>query len=183
MAVGEGAAFVVLEPPDVARRRGASILATVEGYGLGTDAYHLTAPDPDGRGALAALRQALGAARTGPEDVDHVNAHGTATQANDLSECNALCALFGARVGEVPVASIKGAIGHCLGAAGAVEAVATVLSLLHQTVPPCVGFAKPDPQIPLRIPVRAQPWSLRRALSLSAAFGGNNAALLFGRAT
>jgi 3-oxoacyl-(acyl-carrier-protein) synthase len=182
MVIGEGAAFLVLESPESARARGARPLATLDGVGLSADAFHATAPQPDGEGALRAIRQALEMAGAGSGDVDHVNAHGTATPSNDAAEAQALLALLGDRAGKVPVTSIKGAVGHCLGAAGALEAVAAVLSLLHQRVPPCAGFADSDPAIPLWVPTAAVSMSLRLVLSVNLAFGGNNAALLFGRA-
>ena len=182
MAVGEGAAFLVLESLERAKARGARILALLEGFGLSADAYHATAPEPNGKGALRALRLALECAGASASDVDHVNAHGTATVANDLAEAKAIAELLGDRVSEVPVTSLKGAVGHCLGAAGAIEAAAAVLSILHQMVPPNVGLLEKDPQIPLRLPVRAESHSIRRAISLNLAFGGNNAAVLFGRA-
>lgn len=182
MVIGEGSAFLVLESSESARARGARPLATLEGVGLSADAFHATAPHPEGEGALRAMRQALAMAGAGPEDVDHVNAHGTATPSNDAAEAKALTALFGDRTGQVPVTSIKGAVGHCLGAAGAMEAVGAVLSLMHQCVPPCAGFADPDPALSLWVPREAIPMPLRRVLSVNLAFGGNNAALLFGSA-
>lgn len=182
MVVGEGAAFLVLESAERAERRGARALALVEGFGLSSDAYHATAPEPAGDGALRAMRQALATAGLGPEAVDHINAHGTGTVANDRAEANAIRRLLGDRAGQVPVVSIKGAVGHCLGAAGAVEAAASVLSLLHQTVPPCAGFAEADPEVALDVPAAPRRCPLRRVLSVSLAFGGNNAAVLFGRA-
>ncbi len=110
-----------------------------------------------------------------------MNAHGTATPSNDAAEAKALLALLGDRAGRVPVTSIKGAVGHCLGAAGAVEAAAAVLSLLHQRVPPCAGLTDPDPAAPPWIPREAAAMPLRNVLSVNMAFGGNNSALLFGR--
>jgi 3-oxoacyl-[acyl-carrier-protein] synthase II len=110
-----------------------------------------------------------------------VNAHGTATPSNDAAEAKALLALLGDRAGQVPVISVKGAVGHCLGAAGAMEAAAAVLSLVHQRVPPCTGFTEPDPAAPLWVPREVQDMPLRNALSVNMAFGGNNSALLFGR--
>lgn len=181
MVIGEGAAFLVLESSDSASARGARPLASLDGVGLSADAFHATAPQPEGEGALRAMRQALQMAGTGPESVDHVNAHGTATPSNDAAEARALLELLGERAGGVPVTSIKGAVGHCLGAAGALEAATAVLSLAHQRVPPCAGFAEPDPALPLWVPRDAVPMSLGHVLCVNLAFGGNNAALLFGR--
>ena len=182
MVIGEGAAFLVLEAAESARTRGARPLAVLEGVGLSADAFHATAPQPEGEGALRAMRQALRMSGMGPEAVDHVNAHGTATPSNDCAEGRAIVNLLGDRAGSVPVTSIKGAVGHCLGAAGALEAAAAVLSLIHQTVPPCVGFAEADPAIPLLVPARPMSMDLRHVLSVNLAFGGNNAAILLGKA-
>jgi len=181
MVVGEAAAFLLLESPERAKARGAKVLALLEGYGLSADAHHATQPHPEGAGALACLRQALAAAGIGPDEVDHINAHGTATPANDGAEARSLAALLGPRASKVPVVSIKGAVGHCLGAAGALEAAAVVLALLHQEVPPNTGLEEQDPAVTLRVPVRRERQALRHAVSLNLAFGGNNAALVFGR--
>ena len=181
MVIGEGAAFMVLESPESARARGAPPLATLDGVGLSADAFHATAPQPEGEGALRAILRALEMAGMGPECVDHVNAHGTATPSNDAAEAKALLALLGDRASQVPVTSIKGAVGHCLGAAGAIEAAASVLSLVNQRIPPCAGFADSDPSIPLWVPREALSMPLGHVLSVNLAFGGNNAALLFGR--
>lgn len=182
MAVGEGAAFLVLESSDHAARRGARSIAVIEGFGLSVDGYHSTAPHPEGRGALVAMKMALRTAGATAEDVDYVNAHGTGTRANDESEAEAITRLLGSRAGDVPVVSLKGAIGHCLGAAGAMEAAASVLSLRDQVVPPCTGFTAPPETIRLRIPSAPESRSLKKILSINLAFGGNNAALLLGRA-
>jgi len=183
MVVGEGAAFLVLESEESALRRGAPIHATLDGLGMSTDAYHVTAPQPDGLGALASMRAALDAAGIGAGEVDHINAHGTGTVPNDRAEAKAIHALLGDRTRNVPVVSLKGALGHCLGAAGALEAVAAVLAIRHQTVPPNVGLREPLPEAPLRLPRMAEPCGIRHALSVSLAFGGNNAAVVFGRAS
>jgi 3-oxoacyl-[acyl-carrier-protein] synthase II len=182
MVVGEGAAFLVLESLERARDRLARVLALVEGFGLSVDAYHVTAPDPDGNGALAAMTRALESAGSDPGELDHVNAHGTGTVANDGAEAKAIARLLGERVSKVPVVSLKGALGHGLGAAGALEAVTAVLTLLHQTVPPSVGFRQPGPQVALWIPKEPVKMPVRRVLSTNLAFGGNNAAVLLGRA-
>jgi 3-oxoacyl-[acyl-carrier-protein] synthase II len=181
MVIGEGAAFLLLESAESARAGGARPLAVLSGVGLSADAFHATAPQTEGQGALRAMLQALAMAGVGPEEVDHVNAHGTATPSNDAAEAKALLALLGDRAGQVPVTSIKGAVGHCLGAAGAIEAAAAVFSLVHQRVPPCAGFADPDPAAPPWIPREAVNMTIRNALSVNMAFGGNNSALLFGR--
>jgi 3-oxoacyl-[acyl-carrier-protein] synthase II len=182
MVIGEGGAFVVLESLERAQARGAHILATLEGMGLSCDAHHATAPDAEGKGALAALRQCLENSGISVAELDHINAHGTGTGPNDRAEGAAIRTLLGERAGEVPVISVKGAVGHCLGAAGALEAVVAILSLQNQTVPPSVGFEEADPEIPLRVPREPVPMPLRTALSLSLAFGGNNAAICLRRA-
>jgi len=180
MAVGEGAAFLVLESFERVRERGARPLAALSGWGLSTDAHHATAPHPEGRGALAALQAALQRAGATAEEVDAVNAHGTGTRANDSAEAAALVRLLGRRAPEVPVSSVKGALGHCLGAAGALEAVASVLTILRQTVPPTAGLATPEfeglllPTAPVERPVGS-------VLTLNLGFGGHNAALFFRR--
>jgi 3-oxoacyl-[acyl-carrier-protein] synthase II len=181
MAVGEGAAFLVLESGSHARARGARPLAVLDGFGLSADGFHATAPQPEGGGALRAMRQALAMADCPVEELDHVNAHGTGTQANDRAEGKALLRLLGPRAASVPVVSIKGAVGHSLGAAGAVEAAASVLSIVHQAAPPTAGFLDSDPDIPLRVLREALALDIRTALCVNLAFGGNNAALLFRR--
>ncbi len=181
MAVGEGAAFFVLEPLERASSRGAEILALVEGYGLSSDAHHATQPQPEGAGALECMRQCLLVAGMSAGEVDHVNAHGTATVANDGAEAMAIERLLGERAPRVPVVSIKGAVGHCLGAAGAIEAAAAILAIVHQEVPPCAGFESAGPGAGIRIPRKRERVEIRHALSLNMAFGGNNAAILLGR--
>jgi 3-oxoacyl-[acyl-carrier-protein] synthase II len=181
MAVGEGAAFLVLESPGRARARGARPLATLDGWGLSADAHHATAPHPEGTGALEAMRAALRGAGATAAEVDAVNAHGTGTRANDAAEAAALVRLLGDRAAAVPVSSVKGAVGHCLGAAGALESVVSVLTLARQTVPPTAGLREPEfkalllPREPLSRPIGS-------VLSVNLAFGGHNAALFFRRA-
>ena len=181
MVVGEGAAFLVLESLEYAFGRGARVLAILEGYGLSSDAHHATQPHPEGAGALACMRQCLSVAGVEAREVDHVNAHGTGTAANDCAEARAIAELLKDRAAMVPVVSIKGAVGHCLGAAGALESAATVLSILNQEIPPCAGFRSAEPAVKLRIPTQRESLPIRHAISLNMAFGGNNAALLFGR--
>jgi len=183
MSLGEGAAFLVLEDDAHARRRGARIYAEVAGLGMTADGGHMTAPDPLGDGILRAARAALRDAGIGAEAVDHVNAHGTATEQNDRSEACALRALLGDRCDDVPVVSIKGMVGHCLGAAGAIEAFATAMTLHTGIVPPTAGLSDPDPQCRLRfVRGRGQALAPCIALSTSLGFGGNNGALVLRRA-
>jgi 3-oxoacyl-[acyl-carrier-protein] synthase II len=189
--MGEGAGVLVLEAADRALERGARILGEVLGYGATSDAHHITAPDPEGRGAAAAIRRALRDAQLNPQDVDYVNAHGTSTPLNDRSETNALKAALGEHATRVPVSSTKSAIGHLLGAAGAVEAVATTLALRDRIAPPTLGYEEPDEGLDLDY-VPDSPRPLRgngRAgshpavgLSNSFGFGGHNAVLCLGGA-
>jgi 3-oxoacyl-[acyl-carrier-protein] synthase II len=182
--MGEGAAVLVLEDAEAAERRGAKVLGEVAGYGATSDAFHLTAPDPEGAGAAAAMRAALADAGLGAGDVDYVNAHGTSTPLNDRSETVALKAALGERAAGVPVSSTKSAIGHLLGAAGAVEAVATLLALRDRVAPPTLGWEEPDEGLDLDyVPGSARPLARRngdRAIGLSNSFGfgGHNAVLV-----
>jgi 3-oxoacyl-(acyl-carrier-protein) synthase len=177
LSLGEGAAFLLLEQDERAKDRGAPILGYVGGWGCSSDAYHVTAPDPEGQGATAAMRAALADAGLNPSDVDYVNAHGTATSANDRAEAIALETVF---PGPEPLtSSTKGATGHTLGAAGAMEAVISVLSLSAGYAPATVGLKNPDPQLRIRhVPAGGVFASLGVALSNSFGFGGNNAALV-----
>jgi len=185
LTLGDGAGFLLLEEEDRARRRGAVILARVTGYGSGSDAHHMTRPDPEGRGLRRAVETALVQAGRVPFDVDFVSAHGTGTTFNDAMEEAALAHVLGAKARLVPVNGIKGEIGHTLGAAGALEAVLSVLVLAHQRVPPTAGHTRSRPDSPLRI-VSGAPLSpeepIAVALSTSSAFGGTNAALILERA-
>jgi len=173
----------VLEEEEAARARGATVLGEVLGYAATSDAHHLTAPDPEGSGAAAALRGALRDAGLQAGDVDYVNAHGTSTPLNDRSETNALKAALGDHAYKIPVSSTKSAIGHLLGAAGAVEAVATILALRDRVAPPTIGYEEPDEGLDLDyVPGSARPLELSNgrppiALSDSFGFGGHNAVL------
>jgi 3-oxoacyl-[acyl-carrier-protein] synthase II len=182
--MGEGAGMLVLEELEAANERGATILGEVIGYGSTADAYHLTAPQPSGEPAARAIEFALRDARVTPDDVAYVNAHGTSTQLNDSAETFALkLALGERRAKQIPVSSTKSAIGHLLGAAGAVEAVATVQTLVTRVVPPTLGYEVPDPELDLDyVPGEARPLLAANggppvAISNSFAFGGHNVAL------
>jgi 3-oxoacyl-[acyl-carrier-protein] synthase II len=179
----EGAGALVLEPRDVAERRGATILAELAGYGTTCDAFHPTRPDPSGEGCARCMRLALADAGLAPEDVDHVNAHGTATRLNDVVESRAIHQVFGRAALRVPVTANKSMIGHTIGAAGAIEAVFSVLSLHDGVMPPTANYEYPDPECELdcvsREPRRAE---IRAALSNSFAFGGVNVSLVFRKA-
>jgi 3-oxoacyl-[acyl-carrier-protein] synthase II len=180
--MGEGAAVLIIEDAERAEARGANILAYVRGYGATTDAYHLTAPDKEGAGAAEAMRIALEDAGIGPADVVYVNAHGTSTPLNDRSETKAIKAALGEHAYEIPISSTKSAIGHLLGAAGAVEATATILALRDRIAPPTLGHEEPEEGLDLDyVPGKARPLDIdgKRAIGLSNAFGfgGHNAVL------
>ena len=184
MSIGEGAGVLVLEREADARRRGAPLLAELAGAGASCDAHHMTAPQPCGSGVVRAIRAALADAGLAPEAIDFVNAHGTGTPLNDSAEWAALSAAFGERAGALPATSTKGCVGHYLGSAGAVEAVATVLCLLHRQVHPTPGDGEIDPAAPVDL-VRGAPRPLPDhpiALSTNFAFGGANAAIVLGTA-
>jgi 3-oxoacyl-[acyl-carrier-protein] synthase II len=185
--MGEGAGVLVLEEASAAEARGATILGEVTGYGSTSDAYHLTAPEPSGVAATRAIELALSDAGVGPDEVDYINAHGTSTQLNDAAETAAIKRALGEeRARKIPVSSTKSAIGHLLGAAGAVEAVATLKTLGARLIPPTVGYEVPDPECDLDyVPGEARPLVLSNgrpptALSNSFAFGGHNVSLVFG---
>jgi len=142
----------------------------------------MTAPDPDGDGALRAMKEALRDSGISPGDVHYINAHGTATPVNDLAETKAIKNLFGERAAKIPVSAIKSMVGHCLGAAGAVEAVATILSVREDRIPPTINYQTPDPECDLDyVPNQSRTAAVEIALSNSFAFGGNNTALVFGK--
>jgi 3-oxoacyl-[acyl-carrier-protein] synthase II len=181
--MGEGAGVLILESEDLARRRGARVLGEVLGYGATADAHHLTAPDPSGNSAARAISRALRDAQLEPDDLHYVNAHGTSTQLNDRSETEALKLALGEYAAKIPVSSTKSAIGHLLGAAGAVEAIATVLALNERLAPPTLGYGEPDPGLDLDyVPDSPRPLRGRIALSNSFGFGGHNAVLCLGGA-
>jgi len=178
MVLGEGGAVLVLEPLDHARKRGAPILAEICGFGMSADAHHLTQPSP--AGAAAAIRMALDGAGLDSGEIDYVNAHGTGTQANDIAESTALSLALGERGRTVPVSSTKSVHGHALGAAGALEAFATVMALHDGVIPPTANFTTLDPECGVNVIAgNAREGRLRAALSNSFAFGGLNAVLAF----
>lgn len=184
LSLGEGAGILILEKYSSAKKRGARIHAELLGYALNSDAYHMTSPDPEGKGMVQVMRTALKNAQVDADRVDYVNAHGTATKMNDQVESMAIRRVFGARsLKEVYVSSTKSMVGHCLGASGAVEAVATVLALDMQQLPPTIRLENPDPKCRLKHVTHAGiKQGLRVALSNSFAFGGNNTCLVFGQA-
>ncbi|MES9524676.1 beta-ketoacyl-[acyl-carrier-protein] synthase family protein [Streptomyces capoamus] len=175
--LGEGAAVLVLERTEDARARGVRAQALLAGFGASCDAHHFTAPRPDGDGAARALSGALTDAGLAPEDIDHVNAHGTATGQGDAAEHNALHRVFRR---PPPVTAVKGTIGHAIGGAGAIEAACTVLTLRHQLIPPTVNLDTLDPAMDLDVVTKApRPHPIRAAVSNSFGFGGQNAVLAF----
>jgi 3-oxoacyl-[acyl-carrier-protein] synthase II len=181
MSIGEGAAFVVLESAEHARARGVRPYAELAGHGVTTDAYHVTAPQPEGEGMARAIRAALVAGGVSPEAVGYANAHGTATPQNDRIEARALGQVFGA--GGLLVSSTKSMIGHTMAAAGSLEAVATILALVHETIPPTASLTTPDPEVEFDcVPRVSREASIEHAISNSFGFGGQNITLLFRRA-
>jgi nodulation protein E len=176
LILGEGAAMLVLEPLERARARGATILGEIVGFGMGADAGDLTAPDRDGM--ARAIEGALADAAIGPQDVQYINAHGTGTAANDLTETQALHQVFGNYAGKVAISSTKSMVGHALGAAGALEMVATVMAVREGIAPPTISYLGPDPECDLDyVPNEARAMPIDVALSNSFAFGGLNAVL------
>ncbi len=179
LALGEGAAFLVLEAQGAAARRGATVLGRIAGYASRADAVHLTAPHRDGRGLTAAAVAAMQDGGCRPEEIDYVSAHGTGTLYNDWMETKAIKAALGAHARAVPISSIKGALGHPFGAAGAIEAAVCLLGIRDGIIPPTANLEVPDPECDLDfVPGGARRVAVRTALSLSAGFGGQNAALL-----
>jgi 3-oxoacyl-[acyl-carrier-protein] synthase II len=179
---GEGAGIVVLESVEHARRRGARIYAEIVGYGMTADAHHMTAPDPDGDGAVRAMTAALRDGGLSPEEVGYINAHGTSTPYNDRTETLAIKRTFGEHARRLAVSSTKSMIGHLLGAAGGVEAIVTVLALYHGVLPPTINYERPDPECDLDyVPNQARRSEVGVALSNGFGFGGTNATLAFRR--
>jgi 3-oxoacyl-[acyl-carrier-protein] synthase II len=180
--LGEAGAVLVLEDLDRARRRGAHIYAELAGYGLACEAYHPTAPEPTGGAFAAMVERALDAARIDRGAVDHVNSHGTATVQNDRAEAAGIGRVFGDRSRAIPINSIKSMVGHCLGAAGAIEAAALALSISRNVVPPTVHHDRTDPECPLDIVANeAREARIQCGVSISLAFGGNDATLVMRR--
>jgi 3-oxoacyl-[acyl-carrier-protein] synthase II len=181
--VGEGAGVIVLEEWDLAVRRGAEILAEIVGYGSSSDAYHITSPPEDGRGARRAMQAALRDAELAPSEIGYLNAHATSTPVGDRAEARAILDTFGdhARNGTLKVSATKSMTGHLLGGAGGFEAGLTVMALLTQTAPPTINLDAQDPEVPLDcVPHHAVPCPMRYALSNSFGFGGANASIIFG---
>lgn len=180
--MGEGAAMLVLEDYEHARARGAKIYAEYLGYGQSTDAYHITAPSPDGEGAARAMRLAIKHAGLQPSDIDYINAHGTSTPLNDKTETAAVKSVFGEHAYKLAMSSTKSMTGHLLGAAGAIEAVASILAIRDQILPPTINYTEPDPECDLDyVPNTARKTEVNIVMSNSLGFGGHNASIIFGR--
>jgi 3-oxoacyl-[acyl-carrier-protein] synthase II len=180
--LGEGAGVLVLEEREHALARGARIYAEVSGYGISGDAYHLSAPEPEGAGALRAMKTAMGHAKLRPDQIGYVNAHATSTPVGDPVELKAIRGLLGEAARGVSISSTKSSIGHLLGAAGAVEAIFTVLALRDQVAPPTLNLHEPEEKELDLVPLVAKQRKIEHALSNSFGFGGTNAALVFSRA-
>jgi 3-oxoacyl-[acyl-carrier-protein] synthase II len=183
LSLGEGAGIIILEEYTHALERGAAVLAEMAGYAVNADAYHMTSPDPEGLGMFRVMSSALERAGIDAERVDYINAHGTATKINDHMEARAIQRVFGKKdLARITVSSTKSMVGHCLGASGAIEAIATILALKQQAAPPTVHLDEPDPLCNLNHVAHIfRKQEIRAALSNSFAFGGNNTSLVFKR--
>jgi len=178
--MGEGAGILILEELDQALDRGAGIYAEIIGYGMSADAYHVSAPDPEGEGATSCMKNALEYAGLRPEDMDYINAHGTSTKLNDLSENKAIKAVFGDHAYKLAISSTKSMTGHLLGGAGGVEAIFSSLTIKHGIIPPTINYETPDPECDLDyVPNVARKADLKTVMSNSFGFGGTNASLIF----
>lgn len=177
--LGEGAGILILEEYEHAVQREARIYCEIAGHGMSSDAFHMTAPDKEGMGAARAIKQALSESGISPGDIDYINAHGTGTKHNDLAETLAIKKVFCEHAYKIPVSSIKSMIGHTLGAAGSIEAVATILSMKKNFIPPTINYETPDPSCDLDfVPNNGRKKEISYALSNSFGFGGNNGSLL-----
>jgi len=182
MSLGEGAGILILEDFDEAVKRGVEIQVDFLGYGIGGEAYHITAPAPDGTIEAEVIRQAIEEGGVSTDRIDYINAHGTGTPLNDKVESLAIKNVFGERAYSIPVSSIKSMVGHCLGSAGAIEAVASILSIIHGFVPPTVNHQEGDEDCDLDyVPGKCRERMVKTVLSNSFAFGGNCTSLLFGK--
>ncbi len=180
--LGEGAGMFVLEEYEHAKARGAHIYAEVLGAGMTCDAYHMTAPDPEGKQAARAMRMALDTARTELDEIDYINAHGTSTPLNDKTETLIIKKVFGEQAYKIPVSSTKSMIGHLIGAAGAVETIAAILAMDKQVIPPTRNYSSKDPECDLDyVPHEARPAKIRKVLKNSFGFGGKNSILVLGK--
>lgn len=180
--IGEGAGILMLEEYEHARQRGARIFAEIVGYGMSSDAFHITQPSEDADGAIRVMKNALKDAALNPTDISYINAHGTSTPFNDKIETFAIKQVFGEHAYKIPVSSTKSMTGHLLGAAGGLEAGISILALYHQLIPPTINYETPDPECDLDyVPNKARSAKMQYVLSNSFGFGGTNAALIFKR--
>jgi 3-oxoacyl-[acyl-carrier-protein] synthase II len=180
--VGEGSGVLVLETLEGAKSRGATIYAEIVGYGMTSDAYHITAPCEDGDGAIRVMRAAMDDAGVRPEQINYINAHGTSTEYNDKTETRAIKSVFGEHAYRLAVSSTKSMTGHLLGGAGGLEAGITALAMKEGVLPPTINYETPDPECDLDyVPNEKRPQAIEYALSNSFGFGGTNASLLFKR--
>jgi 3-oxoacyl-[acyl-carrier-protein] synthase II len=180
--LGEGAGMLILEELEHARRRGARIYAELTGYGSTADAYRLTDSHPDGRGAIACIEAALKDSRLAPEAIGYINAHGTSTQVNDRVETVAIKHVFGSHAPNVPVSSSKSMLGHLIAAAGAVELITSIMTILRGVIPPTINYETPDPECDLDyVPNQAREKKVDNVLSNSFGFGGQNVSLIVSR--
>jgi 3-oxoacyl-[acyl-carrier-protein] synthase II len=178
--MGEGGATLILEELEFAKKRGARIYAELSGFGLSADAHHITQPAPGGEGAVRSMKMAVETAGLQPEDIDYINVHGTSTPVGDISESEAIKTAFGAHARKVAISSTKSMTGHLLGAAGAVEAIASVLAMHYQIAPPTINYEFPDPACDLDyVPNVARPMQIDAVLSNGFGFGGTNGSLIF----
>jgi len=176
--MGEGSGVVVLEELEHAKKRGAKIYCEIVGYGNTADAYHLTAPSPGGEGAVRCMKMAMRQAGLRPEDISYINAHGTSTPQGDVCETQAIKTVFGDQAKKLAVSSTKGATGHMLGAAGAVEMSACALAIMHGIVPPTISYSVPDPECDLDyVPNTAREMKVNAIINNSFGFGGHNASI------
>ncbi|NLI58029.1 MAG: beta-ketoacyl-ACP synthase II [Clostridium sp.] len=177
--MGEGAGILVIEELEHALKRGANIIAEIVGYASTNDAYHITAPDPEGKGSMMCMKMAIKDANLEPEDIDYINAHGTSTEFNDKFETNAIKVVFGERAYKLPVSSTKSMTGHLLGAAGAIEAIISALSIRDGFIPPTINYKTPDPECDLDyVPNKGREAEVSCVLSNSLGFGGHNASII-----
>jgi len=182
VVMGEGACVMVLEELEFALRRGANILAEIAGFGQTTDAFHVIAPAEGGAGAAKAIQRAMQQANVTPDDIDYINAHGTATPLNDIAETQAVKRVFGDRAYKVPISSTKSMTGHMMGATGALEAAVCIYAIQHGVIPPTRNLTEPDPQCDLDyVPGEARPHRVNMAMNNSFGFGGHNSVLIFKR--
>lgn len=180
LVFSEGAGVVILEELEFAKARGANILAEIVGYGATSDSYHVTAPDPDAKGASVAIQNALNDAQLSPTDIHYINAHGTATALNDVMETKAVKRIFGDHAYKVPMSSTKSMTGHGMGATAALEAVFSVLAIRDQVAPPTINLEEPDPECDLDyVPKEARSMPIKSVMSNSFGFGGHNVSLIF----